>query len=68
MCRNRKEKNKKKKKMKREARRVKYTRRIWYIRAFYVLAIIVTIHLRLANDLRASVKRCCREREYDDQT
>lgn len=41
-----------------------------YIRAFYVLAVIVTIHLRAANDSRASVKRCRREREYGfvDQT
>lgn len=28
-----------------------------YTRAFYVFAVIVTIHLRVVNDLRASVKR-----------
>lgn len=66
-------KKKEKKKKKREVRRVKYIRRDdidVYICAFYVLAIIVTIHLRVANDLRASVKRRRREQEYSfvDQT
>lgn len=58
-------KGEKRKRKRREEYGVKYTRLDIYIYiciyVFYVLAVIATIHLRAANDLRASVKRCRRE-------